>query len=474
MAKKSYDGDTRERYHNDRVLRRIQDFRTFESNLDDGNPAYPEGYVSQIQQAILDRLREMGISEQEAGMRIMQAMQHVIPTQEGHEEEIEALAEEVVREYYGSLLDNVELDIKLVKPGQPQQQMKPEQMQPPPDMEEIEDEDTKMEIYKRRVANDLTQAAGISTHRIIHMPEVREQLDEINPNLFSLYDELLKTNEVLTGSVDVERMAEMWRMMPQGMAGSVQVEFKKKKDEEDEELAKKILDEMENNDEEIPEEAEELFDEVQPVIHARGIDFPMLVHETVKGIYEIIMSAGIPENEEVAKDVIANADTFEQEIVGQRVGPQLRQDLLDFVNEHPVTDEFPNMNIFERVLGYLIRMPARDFLNIINGILTGTEEARHMIDNILDNIGEHIREFQEQENIFDLKQKGLLDDDEEDYSEEPYETGEYSEEPASEEPKELNYAQMGQADLNYHLNQALDNEDYRLAAEISKYLKNKE
>jgi len=477
MAKKNTVDDTRSRYHNDRVLRRIQDFKTFESNLDDGNPAYPEGYTAQIQQAIIDKLREMGISEREAGMRIMQAIGQVIPAQEGHEESLERLAEDVVREYYGSLLDNVELDIKLVKPGQPSQQMKPEQMQPPPEMEEIEEDDTKMEIYKRRVANDLTQAAGISTHRIIHMPEIREQLDEINSNLFALYDELLKTNEVLTGSVDVERMAEMWRMMPEGMAGSVQVEFKKK-DEEDEDLAQKILDEMENQDnEDIPEETEELFDEVQPIIHAKGIDFPMLVHETVKGIYEIIMSAGIPEDETIAKEVIANADTFEQEIIGQRVGPQLRQDLLDFVNEHPATDEFSNMNMFERVLGYLIRMPARDFLNVINGVLTGTDEAREMINNIISTIANHIREYQEQDNIFDLKQKGLLNDDEDDeYSNEPY-NAEVTSEPETqvvEEPKELNYSNMGQAELNFQLNKALDAEDYRLAAEISQYLKNKE
>jgi len=461
------------------VLRRIQDFKTFESQLDDGNPAYPEGYVAQIQQAINDKLREIGISQPEAAGRIQEAIQKALNAQRGHESELEELAIDVVREYYGSLLDNVELDVKIVYPGQPKDQMEPGQMEMPPDFEEIEDEETKLAIYKRRVANDLMQAAGISTHRIVHMPEVREKLDEIDPDLFETYDELLKLNEILTGSEDVERMAQMYRMMPQGMAGTVKVEWKKK-DAEDEDLAKKVLDELENNEDEIPEEAEELFDDMQPIIHARGIDFPMLVHETVKGIYEIILAASIPENEELAKEVIQNADTFEQEIIGQRVGPQLRQDLLDFVNRHPATDEFPDMNIFERVLGYLIKLPPAEFLYVIRGILEGDEEAERKVNQYIDIIADHIREYQEQLNAFELKSRGLLGDDEEDYSdEEDYNPG-YGEEPivnqpeVSNEPQELNYKNMGQAELNYQLNKALDNEDYRLAAEISKYIKNKE
>jgi hypothetical protein len=465
--------------HLNSVLRRIQDFKTFESQLDDGNPAYPDGYVAQIQQAIDDKLRELGISQPEASNRIISAMHKAINNQRGHESELENLAIEVVKEYYGSLLDNVELDVKIVLPGKPKDQMESGQMQPPPKIEEIEDEDTKMAIYKRRTANDLMQAAGVSTHRIIHMPEVREQLDEIHPELFEIYDELLKLNEVLTGSEDVERMANMYRMMPEGMAGTVKVEWKKK-DEADEERAKKVLKELENNEEEIPEEAEELFDDILPVIHARGIDFPMLVHETVKGIYEIILAASIPENEEIAKEVIQNADTFEQEIIGQRVGPQLRQDLLDFVNRHPATDDFPDMNIFERVLGYIVQLPPTEFLYVIRGILEGDEEAENKVNQYIDIIADHIRDYQEQLNAFELKSRGLLDNDEEDYSdEEDYDPG-YGEEPVStqpetiNEPQELNYKNMGQAELNYQLNKALDNEDYMLAAEISKYLKNKE
>jgi hypothetical protein len=176
----------------------------------------------------------------------------------------------------------------------------------------------------------------------------------------------------------------------------------------------------------------------------------MLVHEAVKGIYEVILSASIPENEELAKTVLANADTFEQEIVGQRVGPQLRQDLLNFVNEHPATDKYPDMNIFERVLGILIEEPPEEFLQDIRGILEDDPDIKTKINSIIDMIAEYIEEYKQQLAEYE-SEYGISD----------------VVEPESTEP---DYASMSKTELNNLINQAIETGDFNLAKKISEYI----
>mgnify|MGYP003430963488 FL=1 len=55
--------------------------------------------------------------------------------------------------------------------------------------------ETKEQFEKRKLANMIAQGESGNIHSIIHSPEIRDEIDKINPTLFSLYDKLMKSND---------------------------------------------------------------------------------------------------------------------------------------------------------------------------------------------------------------------------------------------------------------------------------------
>ncbi|MFV2016068.1 MAG: hypothetical protein ACC656_11605, partial [Candidatus Heimdallarchaeota archaeon] len=355
----------------------------------------------------------------------------------------------------------------------PSQQMEPGE--PPAPMEQIEDEETRNEIYKRRVSNYLTSGAAISTHRIVHMPGYRDRLNQISPDLVQQYDQLLKLNEILDGAIPIEEQERMWREMPEGMAGSVKVEWPQQNEveesneiEQTDELTVQFEDENVEVDMPLREEERDVPDSGDPIIHARGIDFPMLVHETVKGVYELIMANGIPEDEELAQIVINNADTYMQELIGHRVGPQLRQDLLEYINQHEASNNYPNL--LERVIGRIINLSGTEFLALTNGILNRTLVTKGYIDELIEEIIQELQDY----SLY--QQFGEDSDYEESFSED--ETIESQSEPKtptvskSDVPTtDLDYSNMSKIELQAEMDKVLDSENWVEAKIIGNYLK---
>lgn len=460
------------------VEQRINEFAGIRSQYDDGNPLFPDGYLVQIERATEDRLREQGIGVNEAMREIQQLMFRTINSQQGYERQLETLAEEVVQEYYGALLDNVVLDIRIVMPGEPSQQMGEPADGDPPEVENIEDEELRNEIYKRRVSNYLTSGSAISMHRIIHMPDYRDRLSVINPTLVISYDRLLKLNEILDGSIPIEDQENMWRNAPEGMAGSVKVEWP-----ESNSFDNDAPDFLNNNDDEGAQEDDDSQSSVEtgygnPIIHARGIDFPMLVHETVKGIYELIMASGIPEDEETANIVIENADTYTSELIGHRIGPQLKQDLLTFVNAHQATNEVPN--VIEHVFGKIIQLPGTEFLQLTRNMLLDRPEARAYIDTAIDGVVEELREYtlEEQFGGSDEDIAAYEEQEQQEKSESAYDEESGTIEASEDEdvpvipvaPIVDDLSKMSHTDLQGEMDKALDIEDWPRAREVGKYL----
>ena len=55
--------------------------------------------------------------------------------------------------------------------------------------------ETKEQFEKRKLANMIAQGESGNIHSIIHSPEIRDEIDKINPKLFKLYDRLMKSND---------------------------------------------------------------------------------------------------------------------------------------------------------------------------------------------------------------------------------------------------------------------------------------
>ena len=140
------------------------------------------------------------------------------------------------------------------------------------------------------------------------------------------------------------------------------------------------------------ESEEDMFDmpleevEKTPVVKAVGVDFPMLLHETVKGVYELLSTPGLPEEESVAQTVLINTG-LSDEPEDWKYGPRIAKDLMNFVNQNERIDEIPNLREeFFRTLLDRESMSTENFLNLIKGILTKSDEARAKVDSMIDEL----------------------------------------------------------------------------------------
>ncbi len=444
--------------------------KTFEQLVDEAslrdNPGIPgeggtEGdYLSRVEGRAKERLDALQRRHGQDIPRFMSLVSRARQIQAGKEKELEKLAEDAIRAYYGSILEEVTLNIKFPKDDQIKKSMEKVQPEPPemPQLKELKDADIISEIQKRKIANNITQGEAKNTKLILNLPEVRDALIRIlGQEQGTEYKDLMNKITDIAGFFDwqipMEVQLEMWTRDKSGFSGSVTVEWNTDKDEDSEELAQKILSELED-DTEVPEEAEELFAQTGPTINALGTDFAMLLHESVKGIYELIAAVGIPDDEETAETVIMNTDSLADEIEDLRYGPEIAADLRDFVTQFPEYDDIPNLR--EHVFGKMMAMEAKAFLNLMYMILNEDPKAKPVVQEFIDEIAEEI-------NKYELGQAGIDNDDDYSPSESPGR--------APAEPEVVDYSELSKREIERLIDDALDRGDFDTVRDLSKYLK---
>jgi hypothetical protein len=464
-----------------------------------GEPSYLRGIEDEGR-------RKAAGDPRQIGGRMMQLMDQNRSIVRGKEEELEKFAEDIIRDVYSGILSEVELDIKIVRDGnkvkefmdeedekkeerkkkEEEKQDKPEQ----PQTRTSNDAKLRLEIDKRKLANAITQGEAKNTKEIIRMPACLDGLKRIfgDRSGDQLHRQLLEITELadkMDWIIPVQAKAEMMERMPQGMAGACSVDWKDKEDKEekqnDEEFqdaAQNVLDELQNGGdlENLGKEAGDLASAGSPVIRARGIDFVMLIHETVKGIYELLTFAGIPEDAELASNIFLNTETFEDEAEDFRYGPQIAADLRDFINANRKTDNYPNIREF--VFGRMIAMEAEDFLKLMKGVLMKTPEARREIDAIIDEVVSELEDYEKELSKWEMEQK--FGDKPEAIGDEP-EEDETGLAPDGEEDdiqslirktaeKEQDYSNMTPREINDLIDQALDEGDFERVKMLSGFL----
>ena len=452
------------------------DIKSFKQSVDEaslkGNPGIPgeggkEGnYLSKVEGRAKERLDSLQRRHGADIPQFMSLVSRARQIQAGKEKELEKLAEDAIRSYYGSILEEVTLNIKFPKADQIKKSMEKVPSEPPemPQLKELKDSNIISEIQKRKIANNITQGEAKNTKLCLNLPEVRDGLIRIlGQEKGTEYKDLLNKITEIAGFFDwqipMEVQLEMWTRDKSGFSGSVSVEWETDKEEDSEDLAQKVLGDLEN-DTEVPEEAEEIFEQTTPTINALGTDFAMLLHETIKGIYELIASVAIPDDEETAVTIIMNTDTLADEIEDLRYGPEIAADLRDFINEFPETADIPNLR--EHVFGKMMAMDAKDFLELMYMILNEDPKAKPVVQEFVDEISEEI-------NRYELGQAGIDNDDD-------YEPGEqYGETTGSAsaqtQPEEIDYSELSKSEIEKLIDKALDANDFDTVRDLSKYLK---
>lgn len=460
--------------------------------------------------------------------------------QEERAQQLEDLAKRVIMNEYSDILANVDLDIKLVglvsdeipeianqdvtpspmkqreelkKKGDDEEEKKEEEntdkkqsfldklMGSKPKKQEEEDflksSEYKKGIDKAKLINNIIQGEAKNTKHILHSDMVKDGLREIfgrqSEEIFKVWDDLTKVADKLDWAWDIESKSQMMKTFQPGMAGAVKVEWPEAEegDEDDEEgndscpscdSAEDILKKIEEGGDlsDNKEEIGELLSTGNPKIIAVGIDFPMLLHETVKGIYELIAAAYLPNQDATTKErnkakvIQMGVSSFEDEAEDFRYGPMIAAALRDFVNSCPGWDRYPNIR--EYVFGKMVLLTSDEFLSLMKGILNKTDKAKRTITEMIDEVISEIREWE----IGEIDEPSYEEPEYQDEPEQPEEEDEISklirqtqEEPAAIDG-EIDYTKLRRDDLEDELNAAMDSKDKKALDAISKELRRRD
>jgi hypothetical protein len=282
-------------------------------------------------------------------MTVMQSLQQIVSIQMNNKEVLEKLAVDLVVKELGIPEGSLQFDAQLVmQPMSSAEGMKP---QPKiPSEEEIEEfmgdvETFNLERAKRRFINSLIQGAAFKGGHMFNL--VSSELDEINPRLMNLY------------TVSQSLMEHAYWLFPdmEGMAGSGEGQM---------------------GQEEVDTETD------PPTVRAKALTFPLLVHELVKGVYEVFGTHGLPDDPKAAELVMGAEDTLPSEIWDSRLGPVFWE---KFQEAYPLELFEDDMKHIQHHLFFRFsKLDAKQFFKVSKAILSGNPEGMTFIQRLVDEI----------------------------------------------------------------------------------------
>ena len=286
-----------------------------------------------------------------------QAMQKLVMIQNQNKKQLEDLAIELVKNELGIPDGAMQFKAELV--GQPMGAAEGMQSEPEmPSEEEVEElmgdmENFNLEREKRRFINSLIQGAAFKGGHMYNL--VKNEINDINPQLMNLY------------AVTQSLMEHAYWIFPnmEGMAGGGGGQM---------------------GQSEVDEETD------PPTVKAKAVTFPLLVHELVKGVYEIFGSHGLPDDPRQQEMILNAEDTLPSEIWDSRLGPVFWE---KFMASYPMElfDE-DKKHIQHYLFMRFSALNAEEFMRVAKMILSGDPKGQQFIQRMVDDI---IKELKNQE-----------------------------------------------------------------------------
>lgn len=271
----------------------------------------------------------------------------IINIEKNHYNELESLAVNLVLKEMG-IPDNVFIfDVKIEKPnGSDLNNVQHNKKNSNNKTSNNENAEESNEILKRRIINSIIQGSSKRGHFMFHMVE-NEIKDIVGDNkIINLYGRMMSINDVLYWS------------LPDTIINSVS--------ENNSYAGMTKIDRNTN----------------PPTIYARGINFPVLVHEIIKGIMELFSVHGLPENYESFKD---ENETIENETWDLRLGPSIWRIIRSQFPEEIILDE-DKKELQNYLLVEIFKLPANVFLEFIKEICEETDKGKKMINHLYNKI----------------------------------------------------------------------------------------
>jgi hypothetical protein len=318
------------------------------------------------------------ISGQNAFMQLqralMGAVQKVMQIESQNKEYLENLSIDLVKKEMGIPEGSFQFDAKLVQMGGISQEKFQKKSEEPEEEEveaqfgkqaedDLEDFMSAMEKFdleksKRRFINALIQGSSKKGHYMFEL--VAAELNRIDPQLLSLYGILMSINDLIYWLMPDEAV-QMMAGNEQNMAGK--------------------------------EEIDDTTD--PPTIKARGVFFPVLIHELIKGVMEVFGTHGLPDDPKSQQMIMGSTDTLPNEIWDLRLGPVIWE---KFMNSYPVElFEDDKKHIQHYLFARFSALDTQQFFDIAKKILSGNPEGEKFIKTMVNDI------------ISDLKKRDLED-----------------------------------------------------------------
>jgi hypothetical protein len=289
-----------------------------------------------------ESLKDMlkGKSFMQASMDSMKLIPQIIAAEKPYRDQLIELAKDVIKNAYPIVEQTgIELDADIVIPGD--LNMQQSNQADTPSEEEVEEFVEKSGIDKRRIINAITQGASIRGTKAYYI--FNDILDVMDESLLGKYNEILGNAYGIYD--DDNAIAMMLAMMSQNSAsqgGESEVDW----DDEEGTL----------------------------VIKAKAIIFPILIHELVKGLYEIISLQGFSGDAEKNKEIVAKVDKATNEPEDLRYG----KFIYDALAKHIIDSPYDPVKLRELFFIEVYKMPDTEFHefieNSINNELTLTEK----------------------------------------------------------------------------------------------------
>jgi len=304
---------------------------------------------------------------------MMQSLQNTLRIESANKNKLEELAIEIVTKDLNVPEGSLQFDVEITgmkKLSKDDMKQKPKDEEDSFEMEEetLEHmEELDLEVSKRRFINSMMQGSAKKALYLYHM--VSDELNEIDPTLINLYGVVISANDL------------MYWIMPDMMGGGG--------GEEAQVFGKEKIDLSTN----------------PPTVVAKGMTFPVLVHELHKGVMEYLSLHGLPGDKELRQKVMDKTDFLEDEMWDLRLGPGLWERFIDAIG----ADDFDVKN---HLYSEIIQMPAKQFLDFMKEIQSGSDKGKQMMVDLAEKIKEDIQkdEYEDATGEYEENDDGPIED----------------------------------------------------------------
>lgn len=322
------------------------------------HPIFPEGDESTFEEKIMgERFTEVvnrykryfdtdSINNRHVISEMMPMVYETMGIEAKHKKSLEQLAVEMVREEFDMGEDVVEIHVELTN----KINMEGTKKNPKPMATEVEfknhDEmsSANEEVYKRRFINAMIQGAAKKCNHMFHMAD--DKLIDLDPRLPNKYAKMMSA---------ADYMYYIIPKMDNGVNGGVvRVQFPTKSNP-------------------------------KAVIHAQAMVLPVLIHELVKGVMELISAHGLPKKKRIGEYVINKADFLAAEPWDMRLGPAIWGRFTKMISP----DDF---NLKHHIYMEMVSLPVKEFNVKMREIMAGTKEGKKIIEEIVKGIKAGLQE----------------------------------------------------------------------------------